>query len=651
MKRKKLRLFAVLLMAVLMMTTAFSVPAGVYAAEKNEKVNIEVDSKNSDSITLKAEDGYVYAIQIADGDELIWKWAEEKQYTKDEKTQKTTVTFSDLEADEEYTFGKRLKTEDAAVEPITEKIRTNPEETTLTTKSTEGTTEPTTESTEPTTESTEPTTESTEPTTESTKSTESATESTEPTTESTKSTEPTTESTEPTTESTKSTEPATKATEPETETVKSTKPSDTEPPLNPEDKEPESAAVPEKMAETPVKKAATDTSIILNTAKTAPQEGHKIGYGRYISDTEIQWNEDGVFENLAPATEYQFVLGELKGNDVAAVSEPVTIKTLASAAAAPGTPGMAARTETTITLAAIENGEYGIALADAVAGGEAQISAQSEEDILWQESPEFTGLNPNTEYLFKVRIKYNAAEAMESLASESIMYKTLLPFEGSTVTGIAVDGAYVSGTKLTAAAVGNGMDNVNPAEGDSRWIPRTWNWGKDSFNQWKDGYTIPFTLVQVGNYRLSVDFEREEYTGGAWKATGVIGTVTIPFKVTEAPVTVYTITATAGANGTITPQGNVTVANGKDVEFTFKPNSGYKISKVYIDGYEVKVENNKYAFKSVNANHTVSVTFEQARKIDSPKTGDSINMTAAIGILIVSAILLAGIFVYSRKKK
>lgn len=651
MERKRCGLFAVLLMVVMMVTTVLSMPAGVYAAEKDKKVNIEVDSKTSDSITLKVEDEYVYAIQVEENDELTWMWAEDKQYVKDEKTQKVTkVTFSGLEADTEYVFGKRLEKDEVDEDKIiTQQIKTAIKENPATTKATEVTTEstePTTEATEPTTEATEPTTEATEPTTEAT---EPTTEATEPTTEAT---EPTTKATEPATEpATKDTESATKATE-STTGAKEPTTKETEPSVKPGEDKPAQVSKPEKMAETPVKKAVTDVSITLETPKTVPQEGNKVLYGLYISDGEIQWKEDGVFGDLTQGTEYKFVLGEFKGKDVVALSEPTTIKTLSAAAAAPNTPGMAARTETTITLAAIENGEYGIVQADAVAEGGEQISAQSEENILWQESPEFTGLNPNTEYLFKVRVKFDAATAMESLASDSVMYKTLLPFEGSTITGVAVDGAYESGTKLTATAVGNGMDNVNPAEGDSRWIPRTWNWGegKDVLNQWKDGYTIPFTLVEVGNYRLSVEFEREEYTGGTWKATNVFNTVVIPFKVTAAPVTVYTITATAGANGTISPQGNITVANGNGVEFTFKPNNGYKVSKVYVDGYEVKVSNNKYAFKAVDANHTISVTFEQARKIDSPKTGDTMNVTVVLAVLIISALLLVGIFVYNQNK-
>lgn len=45
---------------------------------------------------------------------------------------------------------------------------------------------------------------------------------------------------------------------------------------------------------------------------------------------------------------------------------------------------------------------------------------------------------------------------MESNISAESSFKTLIPFEGSTITGIASEGSYVSGTRLTATAVGNG---------------------------------------------------------------------------------------------------------------------------------------------------------------------------------------------------
>lgn len=129
---------------------------------------------------------------------------------------------------------------------------------------------------------------------------------------------------------------------------------------------------------------------------------------------------------------------------------------------------------------------------------------------------------------------------------------------------------------------------------------------------------------------------------------GVIDTAVLTFKVTEAPsaetpAESFTISATAGANGRINPKGNLTAGRGKDYEFTFLPNDGYVVAKVYIDGVETKVENNKYTFKAVDRNHTISVTFEQAKKMDSPKTGDGSMPKQAAALMILSAVLLIGI--------
>ena len=294
-------------------------------------------------------------------------------------------------------------------------------------------------------------------------------------------------------------------------------------------------------------------------------------------------------------------------------------------------PSLKERTETSIELNAVKDAEYGI-----------------KKDVgtyIWQTSGVFDNLKTNTEYFFKIRMKSEAE-------SEEIMYKTLIPFEGSVITGVAEGASYVSGTKLTATAVGNGMDNVNPSEGDSRWIPRSWDWGREAYKDWKEpGYSTTFTLVEVGNYRMTVEFEREEYSSNSWKAAGVLKKTSVQFKVTEAETANYTITATAGANGSIDPQGNITVEKGKDVAFAFKPANGYQVSKVYVDGRETPIASNSFSFKKVNANHTISVTFEQAKKIDSPKTGDAMKSKPVIAIMVVSGIVLIGIILYTINKK
>ena len=294
-------------------------------------------------------------------------------------------------------------------------------------------------------------------------------------------------------------------------------------------------------------------------------------------------------------------------------------------------PSLKERTETSIALQDVKDAEYGIKKEDGTYN--------------WQTSGVFDNLTTNTEYFFKIRM-------ISGVESEEVMYKTLIPFEGSVITGIAEGASYVSGTKLTATAVGNGMDNVNPSDGDSRWIPRSWDWGREAYKDWKEpGYSTTFTLVEVGKYRMTVEFEREEYSKDVWKSTGVLKKTSVQFKVTEAETVNYTITATAGANGSIDPQGNITVEKGNDIAFTFKPNNGYQVSKVYVDGRETPIAANSFSFKKVNANHTLSVTFEQAKKIDSPKTGDAMKSKPVIAIMAVSGIILIGIVLYTIKKK
>ncbi|WP_193210619.1 hypothetical protein [Luteolibacter marinus] len=79
------------------------------------------------------------------------------------------------------------------------------------------------------------------------------------------------------------------------------------------------------------------------------------------------------------------------------------------------------------------------------------------------------------------------------------------------------------------------------------------------------------------------------------------------FIIEEAPV--WTITASAGANGTISPSGGVGVASGEDQSFTITANGGYHIADVLVDGVTVGAVS-EYTFSTVTANHSISATFE-----------------------------------------
>lgn len=81
---------------------------------------------------------------------------------------------------------------------------------------------------------------------------------------------------------------------------------------------------------------------------------------------------------------------------------------------------------------------------------------------------------------------------------------------------------------------------------------------------------------------------------------------------TETPTqpTTFTITASAGQGGSITPSGAVSVEKGGSQTFTIKPSDNYEIEDVKVDGQSVgKVET--YTIGDVNENHTIAATFTE----------------------------------------
>ena len=90
-------------------------------------------------------------------------------------------------------------------------------------------------------------------------------------------------------------------------------------------------------------------------------------------------------------------------------------------------------------------------------------------------------------------------------------------------------------------------------------------------------------------------------------------------KKTKAPepakAVTYTIAATAGANGSISPNGTIAVTQGSDNIYTITPTAGYYISSITVDGSSVPVTyalSNGYTFTNVQTNHTISVTFSKS---------------------------------------
>jgi FtsP/CotA-like multicopper oxidase with cupredoxin domain len=102
----------------------------------------------------------------------------------------------------------------------------------------------------------------------------------------------------------------------------------------------------------------------------------------------------------------------------------------------------------------------------------------------------------------------------------------------------------------------------------------------------------------------------------------------------------FNIIASAGAGGTISPTGTVTVGRGGSQTFTWTPNAQFRSASVLLDGVlqlPALVASGTYTFANVQAPHTISVTFTQsaATITSSAGTGGSISpngtQTVAIG--------------------
>ncbi len=95
-------------------------------------------------------------------------------------------------------------------------------------------------------------------------------------------------------------------------------------------------------------------------------------------------------------------------------------------------------------------------------------------------------------------------------------------------------------------------------------------------------------------------------------------------------INTYTITATAGNGGSISPSGSVEVNEGENKTFNIAPNTNYSIADVTVDGVSVGVVNT-YTFSNVNSNHTISATFNYSclavNNLDATSEAGSVTLT------------------------
>ena len=160
-----------------------------------------------------------------------------------------------------------------------------------------------------------------------------------------------------------------------------------------------------------------------------------------------------------------------------------------------------------------------------------------------------------------------------------------------------------SGKTLKDAALTTKGSTLNPSDGKLEWVDdkgeplpddttvkanTTYKW---RFTPDDDNYT---TLTG------EVELYHKSSSGGGWYDS------------------YYTIKATAGAGGSISPSGSVSVREGRDQTFTITPDKSYAVSNVKIDGKSIGAVKS-YTFENVRRTHTIEVIFMKAN--GNPQTG------------------------------
>jgi hypothetical protein len=132
-----------------------------------------------------------------------------------------------------------------------------------------------------------------------------------------------------------------------------------------------------------------------------------------------------------------------------------------------------------------------------------------------------------------------------------------------------------------------------------------------------DGNTTSHTVTLTGLTPSTLYYFRVKSTDGNGN-TSVNDNNGMGYTFTTAVA--YNITATAGANGTVTPSGVTSVQSGLNQTYTITPNTGYALATLTVDGSTV-TSATTYTFTNVTATHTIAATF----------TLLSFNVTASTG--------------------
>lgn len=169
--------------------------------------------------------------------------------------------------------------------------------------------------------------------------------------------------------------------------------------------------------------------------------------------------------------------------------------------------------------------------------------------------------------------------------------------------GDSWEGGFISVTKNNAPLFSN--IGVTEGPGTDRTLYQHW-------------YDYPFTATSGDTIKITrlnstgtLSETKFKIVGGSKDIVSETTVATPPAVNTVVVGCFETITASAGANGTITPSGSVKAYLNKNQTFTFTPNQYYFLDSLIVNGVNIpdSIAGKSYTFTNVNAPQTIRGTF------------------------------------------
>ena len=246
-------------------------------------------------------------------------------------------------------------------------------------------------------------------------------------------------------------------------------------------------------------------------------------------------------------------------------------------------------------------------------------------------------IDPETGVLTPVRVgsvSVIAAKAGDNDYNDVTSAPFVLMVKPATPTGEPNYTKITTGGKtLKDAALTTKGSTLNPNDGKLEWLDDKGNALPDDTRvKANTTYKWRFTPTDTNYTTLTGEIELLHHKSNGGDSSGY---------------SYYTIEATAGAGGSISPSGSVSVREGRDQTFTITPDKGYAVSTVKIDGKSIGAVKS-YTFENVSRTHTIEVIFVKGTA--SARTGDSSDLPLWSTLLLASTLTLAGAVHYKRKR-